>query len=89
MEHGLKYIALYVQKHMTTQTVCYNFLLVGVKPLKDTRIFETSLLHCSLCYDIYMITSSNGNILRVTGFLWGEITGHWWIPLTKTSEAEL
>ena len=38
---------------------------------------------------IIMITSLNGNIFRVTGPLWGEFTGHWWIPLTKASNAEL
>ena len=36
-----------------------------------------------------MKTSSNGNIFRVTGPLWGESTGHRWIPLTKASDAEL
>ena len=30
-----------------------------------------------------MMTSSNGNIFRVTGPLCGEITCHRWIPLTK------
>ena len=36
-----------------------------------------------------MMTSSNGNIFRVTGpFCW-EFTGHLWIPLTKASDAEL
>ena len=34
-----------------------------------------------------MMTSSNGNIFHVTGHLWGEFTGHWWIPLTKVSDA--
>ena len=29
------------------------------------------------------MTSSNGNIFRVTGPLCGEFTGHRWIPLTK------
>ena len=29
------------------------------------------------------------NILRVTGPLLGESTGHRWIPLTKASDAEL
>ena len=28
------------------------------------------------------MTSSNGNIFRVTGHLCGEFTGHWWIPHT-------
>ena len=38
---------------------------------------------------INMMTSSNGNIFRVTGPLWGEFTGDRWIPLTKASDAEL
>ena len=36
-----------------------------------------------------MMTSSNGNISRVTGHLCGEFTGPRWIPHTKTSDAEL
>ena len=35
------------------------------------------------------MTSSNGNIFRVIGPLWGESTGDWWIPLTQASGAEL
>ena len=38
---------------------------------------------------VYMMTSSNGNIFRVTGPLCGEFTGHRWIPRTKASDAEL
>ena len=38
---------------------------------------------------ICMMTSSNGNIFRVTGLLCREFTGHWWIPRTKASDAEL
>ena len=36
-----------------------------------------------------MMTSSNGNIFRVTGPLCGEFTDHRWTPLTKASSAEL
>ena len=43
-----------------------------------------------LCHDVLaMMTSSNENIFRVTGLLYGEFTGLRWIPLTKTSDAEL
>ena len=35
------------------------------------------------------MTSSNGNILRVTGHLCGEFTGDRWIPRIKASDAEL
>ena len=41
---------------------------------------------CSLCC---MMTSSNGNIFRVTGPLCGEFTGRRWIPRIKASDAEL
>ena len=36
-----------------------------------------------------MMVSSYGNIFRVTGQLYGEFTGHRWIPHTKASDAEL
>ena len=36
-----------------------------------------------------MMTSSKGNIFRVTRPLRWESTGYWWIPLTKASEAKL
>ena len=38
---------------------------------------------------LFMMTSSNGNIFCITGPLCGEFTSHWWIPLTKASDAEL
>ena len=37
----------------------------------------------------FMMTSSKGNIFRVTGHLCGEFTGPQWIPRTKASDAEL
>ena len=36
-----------------------------------------------------MMTSSNENILRVTGPLCMEFIGHWWITLTEASDTEL
>ena len=42
------------------------------------------------CFTIeLMMTSSHGNIFRVTGPLYGEFTGPRWIPRTKASDAEL
>ena len=38
---------------------------------------------------INMMTSSNGNIFRVTGHLCGKFTGSRWIPRTKAGDAEL
>ena len=35
-----------------------------------------------------MMTSSNGIIIRVTGPMWGESTGHRPISLTEASDAE-
>ena len=42
MEHGLKYVAFYVQKHTTALAMCYNPPLVRVKPLD--RICEIRLI---------------------------------------------
>ena len=38
---------------------------------------------------LIMMTSSNGNLFRVTGHLCGEFTGHWWNPHAKASDAKL
>ena len=43
----------------------------------------------SLKSAVVMMTSSNGNIFRVTGHLCGKFTGPRWIPRTKASDAEL
>ena len=54
------------------------------------RHFQRYFLYWNLFkFQWNKMTSSNGNIFRVTGSLCGEITGHRWIPLTKASDAEL
>ena len=52
-----------------------------ITPINSPRVI--------LCLVLSMMMSSNGNIFRVTGPLCGEFTGHWWIPHTKASDAEL
>ena len=54
----------------------------GSAPCVDRSTASTILAMC-------MMTSSNGNIFRVTGPLCGEFTGHRWIPHAKGSDAEL
>ena len=46
-------------------------------------------VHTSFYIKPTMMTSSNGNIFRVTGHLCGEFTGLRWIPYTKASDADL
>ena len=43
---------------------------------------RVSLSHL-LVFALHMMTSSNGNIFRVTGILCGEFTGHRWIPTQR------
>ena len=46
---------------------------------------------CKPCYtahQVFMMTSSNGNVVRVTVLLWGESTSHRWFPLQRISDAE-
>ena len=46
-----------------------------------------------LCWCIAKFSSwwrhQMGTFFRITGHLCGEFTGHWWIPHTKASDAEL
>ena len=44
--------------------------------------------YCRKHFLVIMMTSSNGNIFRVTGPLYAEFTGHWWSLLTKASDAQ-
>ena len=50
---------------------------------------RVSFLSSSSRATYFIMTSSNGNIFRVTDPLCGEFTGDRWIPLTKASDAEL
>ena len=55
----------------------------GSKPIRAKIKMRAMLLSKS-----FMMTSSNGNIIRVIGHLCGEFTGPRWIPRTKASDAE-
>ena len=66
-----------------TQIYCLHlprYALKSVSPGHFIKDIKTSL---------DMMTSSNGNIFRVTGPLCGEFTCHQWIPNTKASDTEL
>ena len=45
--------------------------------------------HQPVAWTDVMMTSSNGNIFRVTCLLCGELTGHRWFPFTKASDVGL
>ena len=51
----------------------------------STLLFRDAYMHPSST----LMTSSNGNIFRVTGHLCWEFSGPRWIPRTKASDAEL
>ena len=55
---------------------------LGLGPILLMATFNS---HAMMC----MMTSSNGNIFRVTGPLCREFTGQRWIPCTKASATEL
>ena len=46
-------------------------------------------MNCVIIAIDNMMTSSNGNIFRVSGLLCGEFTGPRWIPCTRASDAVL
>ena len=84
------------------QKVCFRFSSIhycccwhGMAYI-NIQTFKTKMIlghdrsvSCVLIIALYMMTSSNGNIFRVTGPLCEEFTDHRWIPLTKAIDAEL
>ena len=74
LHNGISYTGKMTSLYWIGALVIYNPIL----PLKRV----------SALYDI-MMTSTNGNIFRVTGPLCAEFTGLRWIPRTKASDAEL
>ena len=58
-----------------------------IQRLMNQVVFCCGYITDGFCH--IMMTSSNGNIFRVTGPLCGEFTGDRWIPRTKTSDADL
>ena len=53
--------------------------------MSECHLFMNIYLHCGADKDSLslMMTSSNGNIIRITVSLCGEFTGHRWIPHTQ------
>ena len=58
-----------------------------MKAFASENVYKQAWCKLRLVYD--MITSSKGDIFRVTGHLCREFTGHRWIPRTEASDAEL
>ena len=61
-----------------------NFLIdFMAKEWANPEIIVSRAKIPSMQRDKNMMTSWHGNALHITGPLWGESTGHQWIPLTK------
>ena len=91
------YYALLSFRHANT-SLCSHFSIC--LEVSDYQILLDASYSISThdCYDreasqnhgnFTMMTSSNGNIFRVTGHLCSEFTGLRWIPRTMASDAEL
>ena len=77
--------------HALMLRYCFNqasFVKKIFLVIKFDKNFALLLFH-SRSWSPLVMTSSNGNIFRVTGHLCGEFTSHRWIPRTKASDAEL
>ena len=68
-------------------STCFNDEMPYLKGLTKFRANSRHVM--SKRMKRHMMTSSNGNIFRITGLLCGEFTGHRWIPCTKASDAAL
>ena len=76
-----------VQRHRVVGSTDFFVKQCGVEMHNEKVTFNKLLNDRVTC--LIMMTSSNGNVFRVTGLLCGEFTGPQWIPRTKASDAEL
>ena len=76
-------------RHSSTYIILYKLVLGSHLVKSRSSLTFISAVESSWNPTQSMMTSSNGNIFRVTGHLCGEFTGLRWIPRTKASDAEL
>ena len=74
----------------------FNLISLGLVPINLPICFRVISLVLQQAYNCpspvgvsSMMTSSNGNIFRISDLLCGEFTGPRWIPSTKAFDAEL
>ena len=85
-----KYINSRAQEDVFSFLMANTFVSVIIRPdITRYPILQGTTSAAITMTEHTMVTSSNGNIFRVTGPLWGESAGDRWIPLTEASEAEL
>ena len=72
---------------LNNKMLCHQYRI----PITETRKYDLDIETGSwFSRNIpTMMTSSNGNIFRVTGHLCGKFTGHRWISHTKAIDVEL
>ena len=77
---------------LTLHGLAFSEVLLPSQYTNKYWLKRNNFLPCyapGLFRSIIMMTSSNGNIFRLTGHLCGDFIGHRWIPHTKASDAEL
>ena len=91
------YIYIYIWRlieHISGGLLCkanymYSSIAVIVQSLHSLWLGDAIWRQWPWWTLVHMMTSSNGNIFRVTGHLCGKFTGPRWISRTKASDAEL
>ena len=89
-DFAIWYMYTYINIYM-----CVCVLVISTTFLCSSRLKSKSLRNITGTFEFsstfinFMMTSSNGNIFRVTRPLCGEFTGHRWIPLTKANDEGL
>ena len=73
-------------------TVSVNNQWGGRNCHRDSEVYLKMWIEnhrCSVRHTISTMVSLNRNIFPVIGTLWGESTGHQWLPLTKSSDGKV
>ena len=98
-ENDTKHLLMKCNGHKIVRQVSYHAQYVTFWSVSDVGWYEVMIWVSSIwkhqtsypgigCH-LNIMTSWNENIFDITGPFYREFTGHWWIPLTKASDAEL
>ena len=83
---SLNWLVLFIYSHSSGW---HSHYFTSASKLTLRNLFQIGHHQTAKSPALYMMTSSNGHMFLFTGPLWGEATGHQWIPLKRIPNKRL
>ena len=86
ISRSLNWLALFIYSHSSG---LHSHYFTSASKLTLRNLIQIGHHQTAKSPALYMMTSSNGHMFLFTGPLWGEATGHQWIPLKRIPNKRL